>query len=293
MNSEGVVDEILQEKLSSAPGSVHPAALLLAGGCILLAGICLIALRHFFAHAAAWPQGWFNPFDARITRYVNGFADRWPRLNAVFRNMEEHNLLKGGPIVLLFWVAFFERGDSANETLERRRKLAATIPLALFGIVLARTLAVVLPFRERPLRTVALQFQIPHALRPTVLYGWSSFPSDHAVLFVTLAVGLLMASRLLGSLALVYTFVAILFPRIYLGLHWPTDLLAGAAIGAALASIVAIVAYRDFVWRIAMKGWQKSPGIFAAFAFLLSYEIIELFEAPLAIAKALLKHHLR
>jgi hypothetical protein len=84
----------------------------------------------------------------------------------------------------------------SNEVPEGRRRLAATIPLALFGIVLARTLAVVLPFRERPLRTAALQFQTPHGLRPTVLYGWSSFPSDHAVLFVTLAVGSLMASRL-------------------------------------------------------------------------------------------------
>jgi undecaprenyl-diphosphatase len=246
-----------------------------------------------FLHAVTWPQGWLNSFDAGIISYVNRFADRWPWLNVAFREMEEHNLLKGGPVVLLFWVAFFPRDGSANEILERRRKLAATIPLAIFGVVLARTLAVVLPYRERPLRTIDLHFKLPHALRPTVLYGWSSFPSDHAVLFVTLAVGLLLASRLLGSLALVYTFVAILFPRIYLGLHWPTDLLAGAAIGTALASIVAIPAYRDFVWRIAMRCWQRSPGIFAAFVFLLSYEIIDLFETPLAIAKAVLKHHLR
>jgi hypothetical protein len=31
----------------------------------------------------------------------------------------------------------------------------------------------------------------------------------------------------------------------------------------------------------------------AAFAFVLSYEIVDMFEGPLSLAKALLKHHLR
>ncbi|HTU51334.1 MAG TPA: phosphatase PAP2 family protein [Acidobacteriaceae bacterium] len=291
MMSKGAADAILPKELPLVPAKAQPALLLLTGGSILLAGVCLIVLRHVLLHAATWPQGWINPFDAGIVTYVNRFADRWPLLNVIFRDMEEHNLLKGGPVVLLFWVAFFQRDRGAVEALERRRKLAATIPLAIFGIVLARLLALLLPFRERPLRTVDLHFKLPHALRPAVLYGWSSFPSDHAVLFVTLGVGLLLASRRLGILALAYTFVAIMIPRIYLGLHWPTDLLAGAAIGVALASIVAIPAYRDFVWRIVTKCWQRSPGISAAFVFLLSYEIIDLFSTPLAIAKAVLHHH--
>jgi undecaprenyl-diphosphatase len=292
MNGENTASETFQEEVSPPPIKASPRVFLIAAGCVSLA-VCLIALRHFFLHAAAWPQGWFNSFDAGIVRYVNQLGNRWGWFNPVARIFFDHNLLKDGPIVFLFWIAFFSRTRSAEDILERRRKIAATVSLALFGVVFARILAIVFPFRERPLRTLALRFQSPHILSSSVLYGWSSFPSDHAVLLVTLAVGLLIVSRPLGSIALFYTFAVNIFLRVYVGLHWPTDLLAGAAIGAGLASIVAVAAYRNFVWRWVMKCWQRSPGVFAAFIFVLSYEVIDMFEGPLTLAKALLKHHLQ
>jgi undecaprenyl-diphosphatase len=292
MNGESSVSETFQEEVSPPPIKASPRVFFVAACCVSLV-VCLIALRHFFLHIAAWPQGWFNSFDAGIVRYVNQFGNRWGWFNPVARIVFDHNLLKDGPMVFLFWIAFFSRTGSAEDILERRRKIAATVSLALFGVVLARIVAMVLPFRERPLRTPALHFQSPHILSSSVLYGWSSFPSDHAVLLVTLAVGLLMVSRPLGSIALFYTFAVNIFLRVYVGLHWPTDLLAGAAIGAGLASIVAVAAYRNFIWRWVMKCWQFSPGVFAAFIFVLSYEVIDMFEGPLTLAKALLKHHLR
>jgi len=60
------------------------------------------------------------------------------------------------------------------------------------------------------------------------------FPSDHAVLFFALATGLFMAHRKLGIAAYAWVIVAICFPRLYLGIHWPTDVIAGAAVGVAL-----------------------------------------------------------
>jgi hypothetical protein len=42
-----------------------------------------------------------------------------------------------------------------------------------------------------------------------------------------------------------------------------------------------------------MKCWQFSPGVFAAFIFVLSYEVVDMFEGPLTLAKALLKHRLQ
>ena len=97
---------------------------------------------------------------------------------------------------------------------------------------------------------------VPHA----VLVGSASFPSGHAMLaavtYLTLG-GLLMRvqSRLSAkiyvlSLALLLT-VLIGISRIYLGVHWPTDVLAGWSGGAAWAL---------FCWLGAVF-LQRLPGI--------------------------------
>jgi hypothetical protein len=61
-----------------------------------------------------------------------------------------------------------------------------------------------------------------------LLSGWSSFPSDHACLFFALATGLCLISPVIGGLALLHASLIVSLPRIYLGLHYPTDVLAGA-----------------------------------------------------------------
>jgi membrane-associated phospholipid phosphatase len=58
-----------------------------------------------------------------------------------------------------------------------------------------------------------------------------SFPSDHAGFYATLAAGTWLASRQLGTVALVWTFVVILGTRIVNGMHSPLDIAAGAGLG--------------------------------------------------------------
>jgi membrane-associated phospholipid phosphatase len=62
----------------------------------------------------------------------------------------------------------------------------------------------------------------------------TAFPSDHAGLYVTLALGILMASPALGWLALSWTFLVLLGSRVITGEHSPLDIMAGAAIGAVI-----------------------------------------------------------
>ena len=61
-----------------------------------------------------------------------------------------------------------------------------------------------------------------------------SFPSDHATMAGAAAAGLLIASRKLGLIAIIAALL-MAFARVYVGAHYPGDVLAGLAIGAAVA----------------------------------------------------------
>jgi membrane-associated phospholipid phosphatase len=74
----------------------------------------------------------------------------------------------------------------------------------------------------------------PHLL---VLAGRTSdfsFPSDHAVMVGAATAGLLLVSRRLGLLAAAAALL-MAFARVYIGAHYPWDVAAGLALGAAVA----------------------------------------------------------
>jgi undecaprenyl-diphosphatase len=269
----------LSNRVSTLSTYTYSAFLLLA---------VYFAVEHGIHSIVSTHHGWLNPFDLTIESRLNRLVNRWRRFDTTMLVLAQRNLLKGVPIVFLCWAAFFEKRNV--NLIESRAKLAAAIPLAIVAVVFARVLAKVLPFRERPFRTAALHFQLPHGMSTERLYGWSSFPSDHAILFVALAVGVFLASRRLGLLALAYTVLFIIGPRVYLGWHWPTDVLAGSLLGAAFAAGALIPAYREFVWRWVEKAWRFSPGIFAGCIFVFCYETTDLFDAPITILLLLLKH---
>ena len=272
---------------SSDSLSRYRIVLLSASICLLTVCAGVLGVRHGIGPVFGVHQGWQNAFDFAIESHLNQYVNRWPRFDSTMLLLVNRNLLKGAPIVFLCWAAFFEKRRSLKEN---RAKLVATIPLAIAGVVAARVLAKILPFRERPFRTIALHFQTPHGMSTERLYGWSSFPSDHAVLFMALAVGVFFASRRLGVIALSYVVLLIMGPRVYLGWHWPTDVLMGAVLGVAFAAGANIPAYCNFVWRWTERAWQSYPGIFAGTMFILSYEITDLFDAPISIVSMLLKH---
>jgi undecaprenyl-diphosphatase len=64
-----------------------------------------------------------------------------------------------------------------------------------------------------------------------------SFPSDHATFVFAAAMSLVLFSRRLGVPALGFACL-VAFSRVFVGAHYVTDVLAGAAIGSASALLV-------------------------------------------------------
>lgn len=65
----------------------------------------------------------------------------------------------------------------------------------------------------------------------------NSFPSDHAVIAGALAVGTLLFARRWGIVAVVVALL-LAFARVYAGMHYPIDVIAGLAIGAVVALVL-------------------------------------------------------
>src|SRR5690242_6228170 len=171
-----------------------------------------------------------NGFDLAILTLVNGLVGACPELDRLVAYLTWQNSLKGGVLCALLWWAWFSGRERAREIV------IGTIASSFIGVVLARFIGAVLWIRPRPLVNPELVLRIPPGINAGQFMGWSSFPSDHAVLFIGLATGICHISRRLGIAAIVYTIVVILFPRLYGGIHYPTDLIAGALLGAGLVT---------------------------------------------------------
>jgi undecaprenyl-diphosphatase len=128
--------------------------------------------------------------------------------------------------------------------------------------------------RLRPMHDPRFHFNIPEEIEPEdTLVGWSSFPSDHAIVICAFATAVLFWSWRLGLLAWIWALIVVVWPRVYLGLHYPTDMLAGVVIGTA----VMVAALRAPMPRplLDLPGRLEArhPSLFYALAFLATYQL--------------------
>jgi undecaprenyl-diphosphatase len=67
----------------------------------------------------------------------------------------------------------------------------------------------------------------------------SSFPSDHAMIAGAFAAGLLLLNHKIGLAALLLALL-LAFTRVYVGVHYPSDVAGGLAIGGAIGALVVL-----------------------------------------------------
>ncbi|WP_375688627.1 phosphatase PAP2 family protein [Pseudooceanicola sp. LIPI14-2-Ac024] len=219
-----------RSSLSALTRRVETATLL---ALILVAG----GIWAFFALASEMLEGELHAFDETVLLALRTPGDPTdpiggPRLEVAMRDLTA----LGGAVILTLitaCVVFYL-------LLARQRGAALLLALTIAGGSLVSTLFKMGFDRPRP-------DLVPHGTEVLT----ASFPSGHsmmaAVTYLTLAVMLARAERA-RRIKVFYLVVAMVVTmlvgvsRVYLGVHWPSDVLAGWALGAAWALGVWLIA---------------------------------------------------
>ncbi len=216
-----------------------------------------------------------NRVDLGLYHFLDSFAgNRF--LDRFVAFQETMVFFKGGVFLALYWYLWF-KNDSRQQ--ERRRVIVAVILGTAAVIMLAHGLSGVVPFRTRPVFDSHLEHHLSLP-NPTTLFQLNSFPSDTVAYLCALAFGLiyLCRSRTVSALIAAYTFFWICVPRLYLGLHYLSDVVAGGLIGILMIWAVLKVNFQEsrIITRM-VRFVDSQPGLFYGMAFLVTLEMAEIF----------------
>jgi membrane-associated phospholipid phosphatase len=220
----------------------------------------------------------FHPdwIDRPLARTINSLTHNRDFANALAFDLADPTL-QGVVVVSLLWYCWF---SGVNES---RARLVTGIFAAVLAALVARLLQYTLPKSSKPIFDPLLGLDPPavlgdvDSLRAAASFSnLHTFPSERATMFGGLAITVLLVQRNLGLLALGCTLAAE-FSRVYLGLHYPTDIVGSLALAGALVWVAQIPRISKlglpFVW---CEG--AFPSTFYMFAFFASCQMATAFE---------------
>jgi undecaprenyl-diphosphatase len=179
------------------------------------------------------------PVDLEVYERLNGLAVRHHGLADVLRFFAEE-----GQVVFMALLGALFLASGSWRTRSGRHGVAAAGVTAVLALAVAHAIAAVWD-RPRPYEAHADEAHLLLAPSPD-----PSFPSDHATGAYAIAFAILLRHRKAGVLALLLA-TLVSASRVGLGIHYPTDVLGGAALGALAALALWLPPVRRPLHRLA------------------------------------------
>jgi membrane-associated phospholipid phosphatase len=214
---------------------------------------------------ALFPGG----FDRPLTGLINRFAGRSALFDGFVSASSFYFTFSGAILTALIWYCWFD-----NKEVESRARILVGTLASLVAGAISRFLQYTLSTHPRPFYDPAFGFQAPSGFQQQY-NTWNSFPSDHVAVFAGLVVVIYIAHSRFAIFAIVWTMV-VETSRTYMGAHYPSDLIGGAALAAILVW-AAQASWPISLGRKVMRWEQSSSPLFYLSAFFLTYQIATLF----------------
>jgi undecaprenyl-diphosphatase len=169
--------------------------------------------------------------DTRLFYFINGLAGKIAVIDRFFKGISNDYFAVITCCLILLWLWFGTR-DLARREINQRAVLVAAISIGLTNLLVF--ISNQLYFRTRPFDLLPVYDVNLLFYRPTD----PSFPSNLAAVLFAIAIPIFIKNKSWGTVLLVIATLAS-FGRVYMGIHYPFDILGGAAVGA-LGSLLAM-----------------------------------------------------
>jgi len=215
----------------------------------------------------------FAELTARLTNLndqilagMNGMAGRSWFFDSIVGLTQGNDLIKAGLIGCCFFAAWYS-GKTLEVTRARRKVLLVTLVAAVCVLTTTKVLSKKI-FLPRPIiesqkiyhlsddnlvqmKRTNMRVPLDEESQKDHLdlvngdvnsNDLGSFPSDHAGFFLAISLGIFLASRRIGAVALGWTVFVILAVKMITASHAPIDIAAGAAVAITELSVLRMAA---------------------------------------------------
>jgi undecaprenyl-diphosphatase len=226
--------------------------------------------------------------DQAIIEFINQLAQQSKTFDLLVGLVASNHLFKGVVVISCYWAIWFGVREATSRDAARA-SLAATVVAVILALGVNRLLATALPHQVRPINDPEIVFRLPEGMARGAFSSLSAFPSDHAVMFMGLALGTFAISWKVAAALLGHALIIVLLPRLYLGLHYPSDLVAGAVLGGVFVWLFHRPRLKANLGR-RVQGWcNHHPASFYPAMFVATFLLATLFSAAVKVGYFLLK----